>query len=102
MERFKDAVPFQVLCESQSLASSGILATQPRDEGFTMHPVWFRLGGKVENCWGQRSLVGSNRDNQSRLLTRRFDDERNVNNRTGEVRSLMLIDAAFEALAVIG
>jgi len=77
----KDAVPFQILCEGQSFASSGILTTQPWGKEITVHPFWFRLAGKVENRGSHDVWSGSNGDSASRLADPAFDNERNVDNR---------------------
>src|SRR5262249_13043963 len=102
MKRFEDAIPLEILGESQPWTSRRTPTLDPRSERLTVHPLGFRLSGEIKNGWRECSLVRRERYGSSGLLAGCLDDQWDVNNRAGQVRRLMLVHASFEALSVIG
>src|SRR5271166_177400 len=98
----EDAVLLQILAERLSLALALAISLQPTDKRLSGHRIRFWQPGEFQNRWRECGLIRGKCNLAAFLLARSPDDQRDMNNRPGQIRTVMLVDAALEAFAMIG
>src|SRR5207249_11534729 len=101
-QRLEGAVLLKKLREGHSLSIDLSVAVQGSSQRRTGHPVWPLQTRQFENRRCERRLIGNEVDLSALFLPWRANYERNVNDWPRLIWYLVAVDAAFEALAVIG
>ena len=84
-QRRVDTVLLEILSERQALASALAIRCEPPGKRFTMHPLWFSHAAEIKNRRRQRRLISYEIATAAALLTWCPNDERNVDNRAGQI-----------------
>jgi len=101
-QRLEDAVPFQVFAECKSFPFCRGAFFQPLRKRLATHAPGLELAGQFEDGRCKRGLVRRDGDFLPLVLTWQADDEGNVNDGPGEVRSAVLINTPLKAFPVVG